>query len=288
MSDQHQQPNNAEQDPLPFDRIQIRYKKSTDQVWAELAQKTVDKPKPINRSVRSLSSNRLQWLAAALVLLFLSSTFYALSISKTVQTQFAEKTVVQLPDQSIVELNAGSSLVYYPYRWFFNRTVELEGEAFFNVEKGSRFAVHSANGSTFVLGTRFNVYTRMQDYLVYCESGKVEVQIPNHSVILEPNELAKKQEVGLLKETSANTSPSLLSWRSGKFMYNTTPLDKVLLDMELEYGLNISVDSTIQTKSLHYTGLFSRDIQAEKAIEIVCSSFGFQYFYLGDGQYQIY
>lgn len=64
-----------------------------------------------------------------------------------------------LPDGSVVRLNSVSRLSYKPLGWYFSRSAELSGEAFFEVEKGSKFTIYSMLGSTSVLGTSFNNVT---------------------------------------------------------------------------------------------------------------------------------
>ena len=67
-------------------------------------------------------------------------------------------------------------------------------------------------------------------------------------------------------------SDQIMSWRLNKFVYNTTPLTKVLADFEVHYGIQVDTDIRHMDK-LHYTGLFLRDIGAEKALEIISFSF---------------
>ena len=43
-------------------------------------------------------------------------------------------------------------------RFTDERIIQLRGEAFFEVEKGSRFVVQTGKGAVEVLGTSFNVF----------------------------------------------------------------------------------------------------------------------------------
>ena len=72
-----------------------------------------------------------------------------------------ESKTVLLPDQSTVRLNAGSFFTYDAATWDDARTVELHGEAFFDVKKnGVPFTVTTSNSRVQVLGTTFNVRAR--------------------------------------------------------------------------------------------------------------------------------
>ena len=88
--------------------------------------------------------------------------------------------VVTLPDNSIVTLRGGSELSYAPYWWFADRSLQFEGEAFFDVEKGSSFTVQSDNGVTQVLGTSFSIYANDENYEVFCKTGKVKSSFPSN------------------------------------------------------------------------------------------------------------
>lgn len=76
-----------------------------------------------------------------------------------VYTKNGSKTRIQLPDGSLVWLNAGSKL---NYKYNFGkelREVELIGEAFFDVVKNPKkpFVIHTNTIDVKVLGTAFNV-----------------------------------------------------------------------------------------------------------------------------------
>lgn len=84
-------------------------------------------------------------------------------------TQYGEQRVVELPDHSVVSLNANSTLRFRNDWSQANtlREVWLDGEAFFSVQKQegaagpAKFIVHTNDLDVEVLGTRFNVSNRM-------------------------------------------------------------------------------------------------------------------------------
>ena len=74
----------------------------------------------------------------------------------------------ELPDHSVVWLNAGSTLRYPTTFKKDNRLVELKGEAYFEVQadKDRPFYVNTPNGlSVYVYGTKFNVAAYEDDNL---------------------------------------------------------------------------------------------------------------------------
>ena len=94
------------------------------------------------------------------------------------------KTEFHLPDSSFVALNMGSELYYTKKGWQTERRVELKGEAFFKVKKGSIFEVETDQGIISVLGTEFNVKSWNNYFEVTCYSGLVRVKTPKKTVQL--------------------------------------------------------------------------------------------------------
>jgi len=262
--------NIEDQEKELFSQLKPSYSKSKEDVWASL-EKTITE----DQTVQKTKTIRFVWLkysAAASILIAIGLGLFARLYTTTVDVPAEQNSQHTLPDGSIVFLNAESSINYHPYWWSFNREVELNGEAFFEVEKGETFSVLSSMGSVEVLGTSFNIYNRDQTYTVYCKTGKVRVQNQQaNEVILKPGQVTNAES--LARETTEDlNSEQIMSWRLNKFLYNTTPLTKVLEDFERHYGIKIDVQMN-HINELHYTGLFKRDIGAEKALEIVSFSF---------------
>jgi transmembrane sensor len=83
---------------------------------------------------------------------------------------------VELPDGSVVWLNKGAKLSYLKgFKNFYDREVNLSGEAFFDVKPNAEkpFIIETANTATRVLGTSFNVKTNGENVAVSVFSGQV-------------------------------------------------------------------------------------------------------------------
>lgn len=218
-------------------------------------------------------------LAAALLggfLRFYQTTIYC--PAGTTLSQF-------LPDGSEVQLNAGSSITYAPYWWEGNRTLQLEGEAFFKVKKGSRFQVQSEQGKTEVLGTSFNIYARAEDYTVICQTGKVLVTSPyQDSVYLLPKEKAIWSNQQLKKELQ---QPQDLAWRRQAFSFDNLVLDRVVKELERQYAIDITLAPSL-VKQYYYTGYFKKTKEPEAALEIITISLGLQFKQTAPQQYMLF
>ena len=116
-----------------------------------------------SRKHRKGKSYQINWvgssmrIAAAVVILMASYFVFMYTQQIHVETQPAQSAELFLPDSTTVSLNAGSRISYRKFRWNTDRHVNLEGEAYFQVRKGSRFDVKTNKGTVTVLGTKFNV-----------------------------------------------------------------------------------------------------------------------------------
>ncbi|EAY30702.1 FecR family protein [Microscilla marina] len=291
MTDKNNEHNlTPEQEKELFSNLELSYSRSKSDVWDALQDKidaqTPATAKPTkNRGIGKRRQLTYLSAAASLVLVLglgLFARFYTTQVSAAV----GELTSHTLPDGSIIHLNAASTIAYAPYWWRFGRKVNLEGEAFFEVQKGKKFSVHSRLGTTQVLGTSFNILARGNAYEVLCKTGKVRVSNrQSNQVILNPGEYAKLQASELVKQTDAQSKKTMLAWRLNKFMYNNTPLTKVFADIERHYNVKIDLS---KVKEHHYTGLFKRSVPVEKALQIICYSFELNFKKQSEGEYVVF
>jgi transmembrane sensor len=162
--------------------------------------------------------------------------------------------VVTLPDGSVAELNAGSTLRYRAglrgrLGWPASvRDVALDGEAFFDlVPSGKPFEVRTLDARVTVLGTRFLVRARADEgdgTRVAVESGRVRVT-PQGASIDSAVELLAGQGtvVGRGMSTPAPVTAvgveRLTLWRRGGFALVDQPLDAIVRELERRYALDI-------------------------------------------------
>lgn len=166
-----------------------------------------------------------------------------------------EQEDVYLPDSSFVSLNDASSISYESRKWQEERKVDLSGEAFFRVKKGSQFNVNTEHGKVTVLGTEFTVKDREDFYQVSCYSGTVKVTIQAKSFVLQPNSafrnLDGKDEIFAI---SGKTCPD---WLKGESSFKSVPLKFVIRELERQY--KVSVESGDVDLNQLFTGSFSNE-----------------------------
>ena len=167
-----------------------------------------------------------------------------------------------MPDNSKVWLNDYSTLQYDSKGFQNERTLTLEGEAYFDVEEGSSFTVQTDLGSVKVLGTTFNVDSREGHFSVECYSGKVGVTggssyveiLPGQRVILVENELRK------------SSGKKGAKWIQGMFTYEDALLSDVVGELERQFDIQIEINENHRT--LKYTGFFHEE-DLQKALTSV-------------------
>ncbi len=196
------------------------------------------------------------WLYSAaaviLVIIGLRTLFFQ---DVTIRTEMAQTQVITLPDHSVVTLNADSSLKYDKDSFMENRVLQLKGEAFFDVQKGSTFIVNTKNGDITVLGTEFDVYSRDRTLEVHCFEGKVSVSKDSNEVILTQGKGAKSNEKEHLSVFEvANLKPD---WLHGKSSFYKVPLEQLIKELERQYNIKIYTGN-VDVKRV-FTGFFKHD-----------------------------
>lgn len=201
---------------------------------------------------------KLQWkkvapqLVAALLISAVFIYFFATTTKPVViATQIAQQQTVALPDDSKVILNAKSNITYTKSEWKNNRSLTLEGEAFFDVKKGSTFDVITPLGKISVLGTEFNVKQRLDYFEVYCFEGLVEVTFNNKIIKLPAGKAFTARHGVTSKFAILETKPQ---WSKTISKFKNTPINEVFNELERHYP--ISVDYSQINSSQTFTGAF--------------------------------
>lgn len=203
--------------------------------------------------------------ASVATVLLLISLFIFKSQNTIIQTDIADTKEFILPDGSQVIMNAVSKITYNKASFFDEKTLFLEGEAYFKVKKGKSFTVSTSNGDVTVLGTQFNVSSRKKNFEVYCSEGKVQVTNYNDNVILTAGEFAfAKADTPLSLMTSTARVPA---WRTGKTNFQKAPLHEVFESLQRYYDIEIVSKDIDDTRKYH--GFFEHN-DLHKALSQIC------------------
>ena len=234
---------------------------SKEEIWDEVFEHLDEQ----EHKKRFLSKIPVWGYAAGLLIpLLLFCHFYTV----TEETMKGEQSVVSLPDRSVVTMNAESKLSYKPLEWFISKKVKLEGEAFFEVNPGRSFSVQTAQTQVKVLGTTFNVYSRLETCRVTCLSGRVEVYAGKISAVLNPNMQAVINDKINVNNDVDNATAT--GWMQGKFVFIETPLQDVIAEVERQYNITVKPD---YNPNHFYSGNFSKKEKPEETLEVIGKPF---------------
>ncbi len=187
---------------------------------------------------------------AAILVVLLTTTYFLFSNSNTnFKTEFAQTKNFNLPDNSEVILNANSEISYAKNKWEENRNLNLEGEAYFKVQKGKKFTVNTEIGEVTVLGTQFNVKERENYFEVKTYEGLVSVTYKN-TVVKLPKGTIFKVVNGKI-DTTNTFDINEKSWLQKESNFKSTALRFVLEEIENQFGY------TIETKDINLDILYS-------------------------------
>jgi len=226
--------------------------KFDEQVQFQRLKSKVFNPPKQDKKVIKLVPNWAYAVAASVIITF--ALFYALTAESHFKTGFGEQLAVVLPDNSKAQLNSNSTIDFKSFNWKNNRELDLNGEAFFDVEKGKSFKVITEDGVVEVLGTEFNVIARDHYFEVRCQEGKVKVTsiAANEEIILLPG---KAVRIINNKAERWEYNVNEPNWLLGESTFYNTPLSQVIIALENQFQINF--DASKIDLSERFTGSFT-------------------------------
>lgn len=219
-----------------------------------------------------------------------------------ISTEPGSRSRIQLPDGSLVWLNAGSKLVYKKEFGQNTREVELKGEGFFDVVKNKEkpFIIHTNTIDIKVLGTAFNVKAYPEDKTTETSliRGSIEVSVkkrPNEKIILSPNEklvvknttavitpvvntenvLKPEIAINQLKFDPKDSSIAETQWVENRLVFRNESFLDIAARLERWYDVNITIKDE-ELESLRLSGTFDNET-IEQALQGLAFTKGFHY-----------
>jgi len=174
-----------------------------------------------------------------------------------------------LPDGSKVHLNAESTLKYPTHFAANERIVELEGEAFFEVEKSASrpFKVVSNGQVVEVLGTKFNVCAYDgSDIRTTLAEGSVRVSSNGgSSELLKPGEVAVLTKGSDKFEVSEVNLNMELAWHNGYFLFEDESITSIMDRIARWYDIEVEYQGDLAEK--RFGGVFRRSKNLAQLLE---------------------
>lgn len=233
---------------------------------------------------------RLSRIAAVLIPLFVVAGGYLYYNSTKdnlieITVAYGEEKHIFLSDSSEIWINAGTTIKYPKEFKGEQRTIYLDGEAYFSVKRdiSKPFIVETNSLSVKVLGTRFNVkaYTDDKKVVATLTSGKVEVSTDKNSYILKPNEQLIFNTNTLTTTINEIPPNETDAWLSGQLIFTDASFDDILQTLERHFNISITNSTTIASTKL-YTVKFLKKESIEDMLSILADIVNFEYQKEGD------
>jgi len=196
-------------------------------------------------------------------------------VYNTLTTPRGRRTSVVLSDGTRVWLNAASSIRYPTVFSGKSRTVEVSGEAYFEVAKDAAmpFIVRTTGSSVHtpvevqVLGTSFNItaYSDDNEISTTLTEGSVKMINGSASSLIAPGQQLVAKDKGKLEFNAGVDVPKVIAWKDGYFLFNNDDLPTIMKQLSRWYDIEVHFDGTV---SAHYTGKISRQVNISQVLNL--------------------
>jgi ferric-dicitrate binding protein FerR (iron transport regulator) len=196
----------------------------------------------------------------------------------TIATPRGGQYRIILPDGSKVWLNAASSLRFPAAFTGGERTVELKGEAYFEIAKNAEkpFHVRVPAGGTGgedmdveVLGTSFNVMAYANEEKIHTTllEGKVKVKQGVLAENLSPGRQATVDQTTHAMEVTEGNIDQAVAWKDGLFRFKETDIRELMRQVERWYDVEVVYRTTRGDQD--FTGVVSRDKNVSTLLQML-------------------
>lgn len=176
-----------------------------------------------------------------------------------------------LSDGTKLWLNAASSLRYPVAFNDKERTVELKGEAYFEVAKDASrpFRVQVNDMAVEVKGTHFNVmaYDNENSVKTTLLEGSVQVSGTGYNALLQPGQQAKLTANNQLEVLDEVNTEQVVAWKNGYFHFDRAGLEVLMRQIERWYDVSVHYEGKIQQRS--FGGKISRSSKIQDVLKIL-------------------
>ena len=261
-----------------------------ERLFSSIEKKTISKMK-----TRGLFLQYMKYAAAVVLGIGISlSTLYLTNQENLstvghykLVTSKGETSYLQLPDGTKVWLNSCTTLEYAENYCHSNRSIYLDGEAYFEVAKNKDLPfVVKANGiDVKAIGTAFNVSAYMEDSQLTTTlfNGKVAVQptLTKQEVLLEPNQVAVYDKSRNKIEVVPYDKKLFAQWRGGFLSFEMMYLQDITKLLERNYNVVFRYENQ-GIKKLRFSGSFRNNEDLSEILNVIKTNTGIRYQILKD------
>ena len=245
-----------------------------EEVW-DLLNKRIRQPSELHQKDKPTFTTWSWVKYAAIVLLSIGlgvlGQQYILKTDQTVvqkevrmiekMSELGEKVTTKLPDGTIVKLNSGSKLLFPSSFDSDERKVQLQGEAFFDVERNEQkpFIIQIGEMEVEVLGTSFNVKedTESHQKTVAVKTGKVAVnnKANGEPILLDPLQMVVETQSGTLNKLPIMSEEAVFGWTDNKLVFDDNQYKTVFKEVSKWFGVEIEAGKELD-EGMKYTAVF--------------------------------
>lgn len=188
-----------------------------------------------------------------------------------------EKQNVTLPDNSTIWVNSSSKVKYLKNNQQAQRLIELEGEAYFEIEKDTAnpFVVQTAHLSVTVVGTKFDV-KEIEDLnmtIVTLTEGKVNIKTKNHDIFsLRPSQQLKYYHLTGKTEVVNLDVPSVentIIWKNERLQFKEVSLQEMIAGVETYFNVVADCSALSMIDNRSFTIRFSPNESLSSTMRIL-------------------
>lgn len=203
------------------------------------------------------------------------------------------KTSLMLPDGTKVWLSNGTKFIYPQKFDGDTRTVELQGEGFFEVthNRKSPFIVKLGEHRIKVLGTKFGVIAYPKDQTIKAElvSGEIQLDIKEDnrsdkflSYFMKPSQSLLFNKISR-KVTESKISDNFYNyWINGVYEFKDEALEDLAVKIERIYNIKIIIEDS-SLKKRPFSGTLSINDNIFTLMEVFAKASGEPFSYIHEG-----
>lgn len=225
-----------------------------DQEWSQfLNQVGEDK----SGRVRHLQPSMWLRIAASLLLVVASGFIinYVITSRQTIVVETAAAMQeVTLSDGSQITLNHNSKLTYPPSFYETNRSVTLQGEAFFEIVRNDAkpFTISINETKVEVVGTSFNIrgYPSTEKVEVVVATGIVKFSAKGQQITLQAGDKGVYSSTQKTLVNQTNSDINFMAWKTRKIIFQEAGLLEVIETLNKVYQANITLAAPVSDTCL--------------------------------------
>jgi ferric-dicitrate binding protein FerR (iron transport regulator) len=175
---------------------------------------------------------------------------------------------LQLPDGTMVWLNAESSISYPSIFEGDTRKVEVKGETYFEVVKDAKPFIVEVNGiSVEAIGTAFNInaYANEKEMKTTLVEGSIKVSDDLHQQVLRPGQQIRISSAEWKKIEQVQTG-AILAWKNNQFKLHDASIEEVMRQIERWYDVSVEMKDKI---NFHFNGTIDRNVPVSQLLQLL-------------------